>query len=63
MTGFQAEIVIWSKNITRNNRGEAASILFFVPMILDINQTLGIAVPKIGRMRWTQMNLIPKIAK
>jgi hypothetical protein len=51
------EIIMRSKNIARNDRGEHASMLLIVSMVLHINQPLGMAVAKVGRMGRTIVHL------
>jgi len=51
------EVIVGPKNIARNDRGEHATMLLVVSVVLHVDQPLGMAVAKVGRMGRTVMHL------
>jgi len=49
-------VVMGTKDVGRNDRGEVAAILLVVSLVLNINHTLGVSVAKVGLVRRTIVN-------
>ncbi len=56
-TYIKIEIIMWAVNIGWNDSRKLAPVLLVIGVILDVNQAFSIAVPKVGRMWWTILNL------
>lgn len=57
MTDAGRKIIVRSEDIARNDGCEEIAVLLEVRSICDVNQSLGIAVAEVGRMRRSVVDL------
>lgn len=51
VTWLQIKIVVWSEDIAGHHRSELTAVLFIIGSVVDIDQSLGVAVTEIGGVR------------
>lgn len=54
----QIKVVMRSKDVRRNGRGEVAAEFLLVRMVLDVDHAFGVGIAKVAVVRWAKMDLL-----